>query len=83
MLKKRFVTPGSAEGTSIAGRMTDAILGDAQLPARLPTLTRCCKLTFTKSASRFVSRWIPVVGWAMLTYDLSGLAGCICGCEGI
>jgi RHS repeat-associated protein len=83
VLKKRFVTPGSAEGTSIAGKVTDAILKDAKLPARLPTLTQCCKLTYTKSASRFVSRWIPFVGWAMLTYDVSGLAGCICGCEGL
>ncbi len=83
ILSKRFVTPGSAEGTSIAGKMTDAVLGDMKLPTRLPTLTRCCRLTATKSASRFVSRWIPFVGWAMLTYDASGLAGCLCGCNGI
>jgi hypothetical protein len=83
IIEKRFVTPGSAEGTSIAGQMTDAVLGDAQLPARLPTISggwKCCRIAYTKSASRFVSRAIPIVGWVMLDYDASGLAGCICGC---
>jgi|GEM_PF-1444022 len=83
VLPKRFVTPGSAEGTSIAGKLTDAVLGDARLPGRMPTITQCCKLTYTKSASRLVSRYIPVIGWVFLTYDASGLAGCLCGCNGI
>jgi len=83
IITKRFVLPGSAEGTSIAGQMTDAILQDAKLPGRLPTISggwKCCRIAYTKSASRFVSRWIPFVGWALLDYDLSGMAGCMCGC---
>jgi len=83
IIQKRFILPGSASGTSIAGQMTDAIFQDAQLPGRLPTISggwKCCRIAYTKSASRFVSRWIPIVGWVMLDYDVSGLAGCICGC---
>ncbi len=83
IIQKRFILPGSASGTSIAGQMTDAILQDAQLPGRLPTISggwKCCRIAYTKSASRFVSRWIPIVGWVMLDYDVSGLAGCVCGC---
>jgi len=86
LLTKRFITPGSAQGTSIAGKLTDAILADAKLPVRVPTLSggwKCCRIAYTRSASRAVSRYVPVVGWVFLTYDAAGLAGCICGCAGL
>ena len=87
---KRFVTIGSSEGSSIAGKMTDAILGEMKVPNQpnqwaAPTWKCLCKGVIAKSpsVSRVVSRWIPVIGWAKLTYDASGLAGCLCGCNGI
>ena len=83
IISKRFVTVGSAEGTSIAGQMMGSVFGNAKFPSQMPTLTRCCRLTGTRVVSRFVSRWIPVIGWVGLTYDASGLAGCLCGCNGI
>ncbi len=83
IITKRFVTVGSAEGTSIAGQMMGSVFGNAKFPSQMPTLTRCCRLTGTRVVSRFVSRWIPVIGWVGLTYDASGLAGCLCGCNGI
>jgi RHS repeat-associated protein len=85
VLKKKFITPGSTKGTSIAGKVTDAVLGDLKLPTSLPTVSGgCCpKIAYTRSASRFVARWVPIVGWVTLTVDISGLAGCICGCNGI
>jgi hypothetical protein len=81
-----FKAGGASQGTSIAGAVTDAIIGDAQLPGSWKTLQRkgCCfKFTATKSASRFVARWIPYVGVALIAYDAAGMAGCVCGCKGI
>lgn len=78
LLSKRFVTPGSAEGTSILGKMTDFVFGNRRFLNKMPTLTQCCKLTSTKSVSRFVSRWIPVIGWVVLTYDVAKVSQCVC-----
>lgn len=80
LLKKRFILPGSSSGTSIIGKMSDAILGDLKLPRRLPSITGgCCpRIAYTKSASRFATRWIPFVGWAMLAYDAAKVTQCVC-----
>jgi RHS repeat-associated protein len=80
LLKKRFIMPGSSQGTSIIGKMSDVILGDLKLPRRMPTITGgCCpRIAYTKSASRFATRWIPIVGWAMLTYDAAKVTQCVC-----
>jgi RHS repeat-associated protein len=77
LVPKRFVTPGSAEGTSIVGKMTDAVMGDLQIQ-RSRTIVGCCKIRYTKSASRFVSRWIPIIGWVQLTVDATKVSMCVC-----
>ena len=80
ILEKRFVAPDSAEGTSIAGKVMKSVIGDAKFSRQMPTLTQCCRLTGTRVVSRFAARWIPFVGWVWLDIDVSGMAGCMCGC---
>ena len=86
IVTKRFLTPGSSAGTSIATTVGTEIFGPMRVPVNLPTINggilngRCCKIVWTKSATKFVSRWIPWIGWAKLAYDAAGAAGCMCGC---
>ena len=80
ILEKRFVAPDSAEGTSIAGKVMKSVIGNAKFQRQMPTLTQCCRLTGTRVVSRFAARWIPFVGWVWLDIDVSGMAGCMCGC---
>jgi RHS repeat-associated protein len=79
---KRFVTPGSSRGTSLAGMAADKILGKSRLPTRLPTIVggpgtgRALAIAGTKSAARFAGRAVPVLGWALLAYDVVSIAVC-------
>lgn len=79
---KPFVTPGSSRGTSLAGMASDRLLGRARLPIRLPTIVggpgtgRALAIAGTKSASRFVGRAVPIVGWALLAYDAGSIISC-------
>jgi len=73
---------GAGDGTSIAGQITDAILQDASFATPKPApVGWCCRIAWSKSVSRTVSRWVPYVGLVIITYDLSGFAGCACGCQ--
>ena len=73
---------GAGDGTSIAGQITDAIIKDATFATPKPApVGWCCRIAWSKSVSRVVSRWVPYVGVVLITYDLSGFAGCACGCQ--
>jgi RHS repeat-associated protein len=79
---KRFVTPGSSQGTSAAGMAADNIFGRARLPVRMPTIVggpgtgRALSIAYTKSVARFAARAVPVVGWGVLAYDAVMIANC-------
>lgn len=82
---KRFVTPGSSKGTSLAGMAADAIFGRAKSPVRLPTVVgsfpkfltgRTLGIAGTRSIARFAGRAVPVVGEALLAYDAISIAVC-------
>jgi hypothetical protein len=79
---KRFVTPGSSRGTSLAGMAADKMFGKARLPVRLPTIVggpgtgRALAVAGTKSVARFAGRAVPIVGWALLAYDAGSIAVC-------
>ncbi|NIJ35374.1 RHS repeat-associated protein [Sphingopyxis panaciterrae] len=82
---KRFVTPGSSRGTSLAGMGADKVFGKARLPVRLPTIVggpgtgRALAIAGTKSVARFGARAVPFVGWALLAYDAVSVAACTFG----
>lgn len=79
---KRFVTPGSSRGTSVAGMAADRVFVRTRLPTRLPTIVggpgtgRALAIAGTKSAARFAGRAVPIVGWALLAYDAASIAVC-------
>ena len=75
-LPKRFNTPGATKGTSIASKYLSKIPG--KLPIGLPQITgvpnalggQGMRIALTKSIGRFIGRAVPVVGWAVLAYDV-------------
>lgn len=79
---KRFVTPGSSRGTSVAGMAANKVFGDAKFPRRVPTIVgapgtgRALAIAGTKSVARFAGRAVPIVGWALLAYDAYKVADC-------
>jgi len=60
LLKKRFVTPGSASGTSIASKY----LAKA-IPYRLPF-----RVLSTNVLGRAIGRAVPYLGWALIAIDV-------------
>ncbi|HEX8258480.1 MAG TPA: RHS repeat-associated core domain-containing protein [Allosphingosinicella sp.] len=79
---KRFVTPGSSKGTSVAGLAASRVFGRAQLPVRMPTIVggpgtgRTLSIAGTKSVARFAGRAVPILGWGLLAYDAISIAAC-------
>ena len=72
ILDKRFITPGSSPGSSIASTYLSKIPGKS--PVRLPTIianSSGFRIAFTKSIGRFLGRAVPIVGWAVLAWDVS------------
>ena len=84
---KRFVTPGSSRGTSVAAMAAAKMLGKARLPTRLPIIVggpgtgRALTIAGIKSAARFAGRAVPILGWALLAYDAVNIAMCTVGEE--
>ena len=77
LLPKRFVTPGSSPGTSVWGR----IIGRGPNVGRgLPAPTFGVPWSATPWLGRFVSRWIPIIGWAGLALDAYQLGQCMNDC---
>ena len=82
---KRFVTEGSSKGTSLAGLAANAVFGKARSPVRLPTIVgsfpkaltgRALAIGGTKSVARFAGRAVPILGEALLAYDVISIAIC-------
>jgi RHS repeat-associated protein len=82
VIPKPVQLPGATQGTSVARAVADAIIGDARFSGRLPTIC-CTGFRYTNRVATFGARWIPLIGWVFITYDVSGFAGCACGCNGI
>ncbi len=65
---------GATRGTSLVSSFASRNLNVA-LPFRLPTLTgatlRTLRVSLTNNLGRFVGRTVPIVGWAILAYDVS------------
>ncbi|HZG42137.1 MAG TPA: RHS repeat-associated core domain-containing protein, partial [Longimicrobium sp.] len=82
---KRFRTPGSSRGTSLAGLAATALFGDAQLPFWVPTISggpgtgRRMAITGTKKLARFSGRAVPIVGWGLLALDGVQFGMCMAG----
>jgi RHS repeat-associated protein len=85
---KRFVTPGSSRGTSIAGMAANEVFGSARSPVRLPTIVggpgtgRKMAIAGTKSIARFAGRAVPLLGWGLLAVDAIQFAMCMNDCMG-
>jgi RHS repeat-associated protein len=85
---KRFRTPGSSVGTSLAGMVADLVFGDARFPHRVPTLVggpltnSALRLAWTRSVARFAGRAIPVIGWGLMAGDALQFTMCVANCIG-
>ncbi len=85
---KRFRTPGSSRGTSLAGMAADRTFGRTRFPAgaRLPTIVggpgtgRRLAIAGTRSVARFAGRAVPVLGWGLLAWDAINFGLCIKKC---
>ncbi len=70
VVKKRFVTPGSSPRTSIASKYISKAIPKRyeKLPRRIWAPTTVRPLALTKSTGRVTARWIPFIGWGLLSY---------------
>ena len=71
-LSKRFVTPGSSPGTSLASTVLNKTI-PINSPVRLPSPVinkSGMRIVYTKSVGKFLGRWVPFVGWALTIYDI-------------
>lgn len=78
---KRFTTPGSSPGTSVASQLSSEALGNRRLPGRMWAPTFMHPGARTISAARLVGRWVPGVGWVMLGVDAYQVYQCKTKCE--
>ena len=81
LVEKRFTTPGSSPGTSIISQGATKTLGNTRLPVRLWAPTWVNPAARTASAARLVGRWVPGVGWVLLTVDGYQVYQCKVKCE--
>jgi len=85
---KRFRTPGSSRGTSVAGMVADVVFGRARFPRgiRAPTIVggigtgTALRIAGTRSISRFAGRAVPVIGWGLLGIDAIKFGNCMKKC---
>lgn len=71
-LSKRFVTPGSSPGTSLASKVLNKAI-PLNSPVRLPAPIvnkSGARIVYTKSVGKFLGRWVPWVGWGLTIYDI-------------
>ncbi|WP_333897785.1 STM2901 family protein [Mixta calida] len=77
VLKTRRKPGRTTKGTSLASKFSRRWL-DIELPFRLPTFTntsaRLLKPMMVNNLGAFVGRTVPVVGWAIIAYDVSTIA---------
>jgi hypothetical protein len=74
---------GATKGTSIASKYLSQKFPQ-QLPFRVPAPTfqqlARGKMMYTKTLGRALGRWVPVLGWALLTYDAVSVGICTKNC---
>ncbi len=70
MIPKRFVTPGSALGTSPASVAASRIFSKRKLPFQVPAPTAANPLARSGSLARITGRYVPIVGYGILAHDL-------------
>lgn len=78
---KRFITPGSSPGTSVASNVASEVFGSARLPRRVWAPTFVNPGAMTSSVARFVGRWVPGVGWVIVGYDAAQVVQCKSKCD--
>jgi len=81
LIEKRFTTPGSSPGTSIISQGATKAFGNTRLPTRVWAPTFVNPAARTASAARLVGRWVPGVGWVLLTIDGYQVYQCKVKCE--
>jgi RHS repeat-associated protein len=72
-LSKRFITPGSSPGTSIASTVLNKVL-PFESTVRLPSIisnSSGTRIVWTRSVGKFAGRWVPFVGWTITAYDFT------------
>ncbi len=78
-IKTRRKPMGATQGTSIASKYLSEKFSK-KLGSRVlaPTL----KHPFAKSAvvGRIAGRWVPIVGWGLLAYDIGSIGFCVSKC---
>ncbi len=78
--KPRGGFAGSSSRTSIASSGLSKVFPQ-RLPFSLPAPTLNNPLARTRVVGRFIGRWIPGVGWALLAYDAISIAKCTSECQ--
>jgi RHS repeat-associated protein len=82
LISTRVKPGGATTGTSPISKGLAIGLGNTRLPWRLPAPT--LKLgTKAKTAvlGRLLGRWIPLVGWGLLSYDITTISICVKKCK--
>jgi hypothetical protein len=88
---KRFRTPGSSRGISVAGKAADLAFGKTRIPADklprgLPTVVGGpgtgvpLAVKRTRSLARFVGRAVPILGFGLLAIDGIQFGICVAEC---
>jgi RHS repeat-associated protein len=80
---KRFVTPGSSRGTSLAGIGAGYVFGNQRLSTGVPTLVggpmtgTPLRISYTTSVARVAGRAVPIVGWVAVAWDAGNVIYCL------
>ncbi|MFM6630018.1 MAG: RHS repeat domain-containing protein, partial [Microcystis panniformis] len=80
IIPKRFVTPGSSPGTSIASAGLSKLFPQ-RLPTRVWAPTFVNPLARTAVVGRALGRWVPILGWGLLAWDAYNIAKCVADCQ--
>jgi RHS repeat-associated protein len=75
ILKKRFITPGSSGGTSIASKYLSKLplTFNKPVPTPIANVKGGYRFAYTKSVGKAVARYMPMIGWVITAYDITNL----------
>jgi hypothetical protein len=79
ILPTRAKIGGAPRGTSIASAGLSKLF-PGRLPRRLPAPTWSNPFARSAVLGRVLGRWLPLVGWGLLTYDAIQIARCVNEC---
>jgi RHS repeat-associated protein len=80
-LGKRFWMKNTSEGTSIASKWLSKLLPQ-RLPFRVWAPTAVRPTAMSPALGRVLGRWVPWIGWTLLTKDAIDFTECMMRCEG-